>query len=539
MSKRWLVAFGLCAALVPCAVFLGAELYLLDGRLGLPLDDGWIHLQFARNLAAGEGLAYNPGELVAGSTAPLWTALLSVGFLIGVPALGWAKAMGIGCHLLAVAGTWRLAREIGLKGGLAALTAGLTATTSVLVWSALSGMEIPLFAALSVWGIALHVRERREPARMPLSLAVFALAVSARPEGLVLLALAVVDRMLVVRREDGELVVGRLGWRSLVVGLGLAALALVPVLLVYQWIAGSPLPTTFNTKAGYSTPGLPRIRYLFEVVGIWAAAQPVATLLAPAGLLALVARLGGDEDRGLLPASWVVALPLAYGVLSGRGRGIFGNFGRYFYPLLPVVIVLAVLGVAAMLDGLPARLRWRDRSGVRDDGHGDDRGGGFAWLRWAGLLLLVPGVVALFGGASRYVQNVRDIESGDVRLARWLAPRLPPEATLAVDDIGALKFLLPNRVLDLAGIVSPQVHAFARRSAAATGSFCPGVLEFVRERRPDYLAIFPRHHACFSDSEFPPLLKLEVPGNVTLGEGTIVLHATPWTRQPLRTPPQG
>jgi len=65
------------------------------------------------------------------------------------------------------------------------------------------------------------------------------------------------------------------------------------------------------------------------------------------------------------------------------------------------------------------------------------------------------------------------------------------------------------------------------------------VLEFVRERRPDYLAIFPRHHACFSDSEFPPLLKLEVPGNVTLGEGTIVLHATPWTRQPLRTPPQG
>jgi len=232
-------------------------------------------------------------------------------------------------------------------------------------------------------------------------------------------------------------------------------------------------------------------------------------------------------------------LPLAYGVLSGRGRGIFGNFGRYFYPLLPVVIVLAVLGVAAMLDGLPARLRWRDRSGVRDDGHGDDRGGGFAWLRWAGLLLLVPGVVALFGGASRYVQNVRDIESGDVRLARWLAPRLPPEATLAVDDIGALKFLLPNRVLDLAGIVSPQVHAFARRSAAATGSFCPGVLEFVRERRPDYLAIFPRHHACFSDSEFPPLLKLEVPGNVTLGEGTIVLHATPWTRQPLRTPPQG
>src|SRR6185503_16203368 len=161
MSKRWL-AVWIVAALLPCAAFLGAELYLLDGQLGLPLDDGWIHLQFARNLAAGEGLSYNPGELVAGSTAPLWTALLSIGFLLRLPALVWAKVVGVGCHLLLVAGTWRLARELGLRQTLATLAAGLTATTSVMVWSALSGMEIPLFAALSVWGIALHVRERRD-----------------------------------------------------------------------------------------------------------------------------------------------------------------------------------------------------------------------------------------------------------------------------------------------------------------------------------------------------------------------------------------
>jgi hypothetical protein len=298
---------------------------------------------------------------------------------------------------------------------------------------------------------------------------------------------------------------------------------LLPVLLVYQWLAGSPLPTTFDTKAGYSTPGWPRGRYLFEVIGVLAAAQPVATLLAPLGVLALIARLGRDDDRGLLPATWCIALPLAYGVLSGNGRGIFGNFGRYFFPLLPVVIVLAVVGVADLVANVPARLRWR--------------GGGFRWLPVAGALLSIPGVVALFGGAARYVQNVRDIESGDVRLARWLSPRLPPGAVLAVDDIGALKFMLPNRLLDLAGIVSPRVHEYARKSARATRSFCPGILEFVREERPDYLAIFPRRHACFPDAEFPRLLEIEVPGNITLGEGTIVLHATPWTRQPLRTPP--
>src|SRR5687768_397605 len=87
---RWLAL-----ALLPCLGYLGAELYLLDGRLGLPLDDSFIHLQFARNLAAGDGLAYNPGERVTGSTAPLWTALLSLGFLLPGEPLAWAKVTGV------------------------------------------------------------------------------------------------------------------------------------------------------------------------------------------------------------------------------------------------------------------------------------------------------------------------------------------------------------------------------------------------------------------------------------------------------------
>ena len=44
-----------------------------------PLDDSWIHLQFARNLAEGRGFSYNPGVPVSGSTAPLWTLALGGG----------------------------------------------------------------------------------------------------------------------------------------------------------------------------------------------------------------------------------------------------------------------------------------------------------------------------------------------------------------------------------------------------------------------------------------------------------------------------
>ncbi len=519
-SSRGRAIAWLAAAILPCLAFLAAELYLLDGHLGLPLDDGWIHLQFARNLAGGSGLAYNPGERVAGSTAPLWTGLLSLGFLLPVSPLAWAQGLGIAAHLLAVAGTWRLARELALAPPLAAVAAALTATTGVLVWGAVSGMEVPLFAALAVWGMAQHARERRQSHAVPLALPLLALAALARPEGLLLLALAALDDVVVMRREGAEVRLEVPAWRALLRGMAMAALLVVPVMLVYRTLGGSPLPTTFDTKAGYSAPGLPRARYLFEVAGVLAASQPVATLLAPAGVLVLLGRVGGDEDRGLLPALWAGGLPLAYGVLSGGGRGIFGNFGRYFYPLLPVVAVLATLALTPVLAGLP----WRLRLG----------GASVSWPLWLGALLLLPGLGGLGASAARYTQNLHDVEAGDVRLAQLLAPRLPPDALLAVDDIGAIKYLLPNPVLDLAGIVSPRVHAYARRSFAATGSYCPGVLAFVRDARPDYLAIFPRHHACFGDGEFPPLLRLDVPGNITLGEDTIVLHATPWTRQPLR-----
>jgi len=517
---RWPLLLGLLLALLPVVALLAAELDLLDGTLGLPLDDAWIHQQFARSLAHADGLAFNAGARVAGSTAPLWTALLSLAFLLHLPPLAFAKALGTLAHLLTVAGVYRLAREHLLRRELALLAAALVATSGVLLWGALSGMEVPLFTALASWGMALHARERSEPASPPIGMALLAVATLVRPEGALLLLLALVDRLLLARRAEGELQLLAPPVATLARAVGVTLLAIVPLLLVNRALGGAFLPTTFDTKAGYTTPGWPRGQYLYEVLGVLAATQPLATLLAPAGVLALLARWGGPRDRGLLPALWALALPLAYGVLSGGGRGIFGNFGRYFYVLVPVVALLAAAALEPLLDLLPPRLR----------------AGAIAlhWPLWVGALMLLANVMAAVPAAARYLHNVRDVDLGDVRLARLLAPRLPPAATLAVDDIGALKFLLPNPVIDLAGIVTPEVHRYARESFARTGSYCPGLLAFVRATRPDYVAGFPRRHACFDEGEFRPLLRLDVPDNITLGEGTIVLRAPPWTRYPPR-----
>jgi len=514
-ADRRAISLLLAAGLVACLRYLLAEIGRLRGGLGFPLDDSWIHLQFARNLARGFGLSYNPGELVTGSTAPLWTALLAPLFLLPGNVIAWVELLGILFYLASVDATWRLARELGLGRGLAALAGGLTLATAPLVWSAVSGMEIPLFVFLSLWGIILHLRERARPERPPLSLAVLAVAILARPEGLLLLLLAFLDRVL--RFEDGE----GLALRPLLAGAALAACALAGPLLFYAWAGGSVLPTTWAAKGGGGLRLLPDSHYLANVVAIFFRPQPWTALLAGAGAVRLAGRLGTERDRGLLPALWLFGMPLAYSFLTPGPTKMLGNFGRYYYPLFPLLAVLGVLGLEPAVLALAGHLRSRRLRTIL----------GAA----AAALLLAPTLVTLVQGERFYTQSVANVEESDVAVARWLAGRLAPDAVLAVNDIGAIKYLLPNRIVDLASIATPEIGREVRRAAAAGASWNDALLAAVARRRPDYMVIFPSWFpGLAADPRFRPVYRLTIPGNVTMGGDEIVVYETPWTRRPLR-----
>jgi hypothetical protein len=386
-------------------------------------------------------------------------------------------------------------------------------------------MEVPLFVLLSLWGMILHLRERRDRGRSPLSLGVLAVAVLARPEGLLLLLLALLDRVLAFDTADsnGAGEPGGLRWRrpaawELLAGAAFVACALTGPILFYAGAGGSVLPTTYAAKGAGGPHGpLPDFRYLANVLGVFFRPQPWMTLLAGAGALSLAGRLGTPRDRGLLPALWLFGLPLAYAVLTPGPTKLLGNFGRYYFPLFPVLAVLGSLGIEPAVLALAPRLRSRPLR---------------IFLGATGAAaLLAPTLAVLVTGERFYAQNVANVQESDVAVARWLAGHVPSDAVLAVNDIGAIKYFLPNRIIDLASIATPEIGREVRRAAAAGVPWNEAMLAAIARRRPDYVVVFPSWFPGLAgDSRFRPVYALPIAGNVTMGGDEIVVYATPWTR---------
>jgi hypothetical protein len=103
----------------------------------------------------------------------------------------------------------------------------------------------------------------------------------------------------------------------------------------------------------------------------------------------------------------------------------------------------------------------------------------FGWTATTLLLLL-----AFWGiGARAYAQDVAWIETEMVRTAKWTAANLPDDVLVAAHDIGALGYFDGREIVDLAGLVSPEVIPFIRDEAQ--------LARYLTEKGVDYLILFP------------------------------------------------
>jgi hypothetical protein len=478
---------------------------------GFPLDDAWIHAQFARNLASGRGFSYTGPQWVSGSTAPFWTVLLAAGYAFTHDIVIAAKVLGLS---LQVATAWLAGRLIGwltdsrLVAGIAAVMVG---SVPIMVWGAVSGMEVALSACLVVAGLFSYFRgaARSSPTAVLPGVALLTLAALARPENLAILGIVLLD--LATRRHQLRQYAVRMALAIIV-----AIVTLAPAVLLSYATIGRPLPTTFYAKSG---PGLFRAVQNRDAT----VARKALSVHAPEAMRQFAVVLGNELGM----AAWLV--PLAAVVLLVRTPH------RRAAALLLLLIVVVPFAIGAMM---PQRLK---PDNVRYAGQLVVLSAavlsalmlavvnrGLVPVVALATLVVTPVAVRAAKGASDFALSVKNINELEVALGKWMHEHLPKGSVVAVNDVGAIAYFSGLRILDIEGLVTPEALPYRARPGRG--------LAFVLDTHPDFVAIFPLWYpeVVARTDLFQKIHEVRIFDNIAAGDNVLVVLSTPWTR-PLAT----
>ena len=454
--------------------YLGVSTWLGSGP-GFPLDDAWIHQTYARNLAESGQLAFVPGVPSAGSTAPLWTLLLSLGYVLGFPFKAWTYGLGILFLGLTGWSSSLLAGRLFPRQRNISLWVGLFCVAEWhLVWAAVSGMETILFVWLSL-ALVEQYAAGWDSMRMRRAFGVGLLGgllVLTRPEGIGLVGLVGLD--MARRWWQQPLRPGpawlAIRWLAMVAG---GLLLLLPYVLFHLSLTGLPFPNTLYAKQaeygvvlssyplwwrlfGNIGPTVETVQGVFRVIFI----GPQLLLLPGlvwAGWLTI-------KERRL--ALWFIWLWwISFLLLYAVRLPVTYQHGRYQIPAIVWVLLLGVWGSARLVGLMQRRLLWRVVSR--------------AWVISLGLLLLAFTLI----GAQTYARDIQFIERQMVATARWLDANIPDDSLIAAHDIGAIGYFTRRPLIDLAGLITPQVIPVIRDEAA--------LFDFVQAKGAGYLITFP------------------------------------------------
>lgn len=449
-----------------------SNLDLKKVELGFPLDDSWIHYVYARNAADGKIFVYNAHERVIGSTSPLWVCLVVPAFWLSDSHtfhIWWGIILGIIFHFLTGVIIYFVMRRY--DEVFAFLTALCVSTTGRLVWASVSGMETSLFYFLCVASVVLAARVKDiKKSALPLGI-ILALTAYARPEGLLLAALVLL--WLSLRWDEKKFVFEFL--ISFKAGLIFAMLVLPYIVYTYlTW--GHPFPTTFYSKRLIISQQPLLGDWLKTVFSTFLVDNVVMVLAAFYGIYALL--IGRTSDKKLtLAFFWIISLTFAQAYFSNLSF----HHGRYQMPLVPFLWMLAGFGLFELAKALEAR-------GLKFFGISTNQASA---LIFCTALLINVGDLAVWRNI--YAENVKSVNLWNVGMGRYIRDNVPYYATVAVNDVGAIRYFGEHDVLDLMGIASPEVINIAHEKGIK-----PYRINYVREMARlilkkddvDYVAVF-------------------------------------------------
>jgi hypothetical protein len=503
------VTTGLLAAISTRAV-----LDKTGGVAAVPLDDAFIHFQYARSFAELKPFVYSPGaEPVPGATSLLWPLVLAPFWAIGVRGTGliWVAwtlswvSLGLLAHETRRTADSLMTHEMGWAAAAMVLAFG------GYIWFAGSGMEVVPFAWLLMrsarrvaeWAEGIS-NERR--ARLEL-LALALLSTIMRPEGViaaVLVAVAWAARPRGRSRAWALLPVLTVGLTPLInwAGTGQAT----STTAIVKWLPYNP----YNEGARLAGSVLENFKVLFGTLldgRIWSSVflPSGGAYLAWLALPALV--WAGFRHNKWWRAATVLAVGAGMFIPTSYDSFLWNRL-RYLWPFAAAWFV----GLAALADAI---------------------GDGLAKLRpelKSTRLLIAGGFVGALAGHVSYSIDDLAVSADAIRrqqaeLGHWARGALPDDAIIGVNDTGAIAYFAERRVFDVVGLTTAGE---ARYWTAGAGSRFEHYERLDPKKRPTHFIVYPEWLA-LSPLLGASLTERYVPDATILGGTTMAAHQASFT----------
>jgi hypothetical protein len=523
-TEQWLIWLAaLVIAALTFALYLAAERAAAGGETLLPLDDVYIHFQYARSIAEGQPYVYNVGQPpTSGATSFLYPYLLAIGYALGFRELSlavWALLIGATAFAASIALVYWIAR-LRAPVWIAALMALTFALNGAFAWHAMSGMETmlaTLFTLLTLYGMAAE--------RVGVLSAGGALLALTRPEGAIGAGLAILWLLFLTaktQRKSPFAFFTPLRFKNLfLIFLPILAIGIQPFVNIL--VTGSAVATGNQAKSLLAAlaPQADILRRILDnIVRIWhewllPSGEPtygvsIVVLLSVLGWLSIFLNhrnTEGEKKFSVFSTSlWLIVFLWLLGgtLLISTLDTAFWHFKRYQIPFMALFYPLAAWGLAWLARRLEPRRHEGHEEKKREDVSTEGRRkritrrqglvGTPFWMSARLFAALLVGVMALAWTAvvwetwrNAYALNVGYIYSQPYPMARWLAANTSPIAMIAVHDVGMMRYRGERMTLDIVGLTTPGAAEYWRQGPGAVG-------EFIVRNRPDYIASYGEGH---------------------------------------------
>lgn len=467
--------------------------YSVNGFHSFPLDDPWIHLTFAKNIAEYHSFSYFKNELsTAGSTSPLYTIILAAGFIFTSNEMMLSYVLGLTFFVAGAVSLYLLSRrEFGAQSLLALLCVVLFISDKWMSFISVSGMETTMYIFILI--IAVYFYKQRNAVMTGIMLG---LVLWARPDGVAFIGAIIFDYgyRLYLSKDDKSI---SLFDKKDFVKLGLAFSAIVFIYFgMNLYLSGTLLPNTYNAKLTYYSPEF-RSRAEFLSFEVWEYFTTGGYSIIMVGFLVasifiIKSFFQKKQNEYLIYFIFILALIFIYWFKLPYAH----RFGRYLMPVIPFFILLSVYGFSELAKIAAAKFNSKIFKPVT-----------IIVL----LICLMMFVSDNMTNSKTFAYESKYIHDRHIVAANWLKENTNENDVIGTHDIGAIGFYSQRKIIDAAGLVTPELI-----SKLHTPEYSETLKEYMRVNDVKYLAFLREwyrvvnQNPLFSTLETSPIEVMEV-----------------------------